>query len=169
MKSNDSNKIRAAILLLNAGRGSGEVARQQAGYLASSGCTVFFMHPFLRDEVPGASNRNIELQNPIIPVHEHLPSAGETQEQVAAMSYQRAMSYLPDYVGALESVIEEVDIVVGHHANLTAIATADVARRAGKPYVLFLHGTGIEPRHQGKYDDGVWKLRKRFRGQTESL
>jgi glycosyltransferase involved in cell wall biosynthesis len=31
-----------------------------------------------------------------------------------------------------------------------------VARRHGKPYVLFLHGTGIEPRHTGGYDDALW-------------
>ena len=50
------------------------------------------------------------------------------------------------------------DVVLGHHANLSAVATANVARRAGKPYALFLHGTGIEPRHQGLYDDRLWAL-----------
>jgi glycosyltransferase involved in cell wall biosynthesis len=39
--------MNVAILLLNSGRGSGEVARQQARYLASKGCRVFFMHPGL--------------------------------------------------------------------------------------------------------------------------
>ena len=56
----------------------------------------------------------------------------------------------------LESVVDDVDVVIGHHANLCAIATARVARRHGKPYVLFLHGTGIEPRHAGGYDDALW-------------
>ena len=52
----------------------------------------------------------------------------------------------------------EVDLFIGHHANLSAIATARVARKQDKPYVLFLHGTGIEPRHHGHFDDRVWAL-----------
>ena len=150
--------MRVAILLLNSGRGSGEVARQHARYLASSGCRVFFMHPGIGKGAPGAINRDVELHTSIIPVHEHLPSAGQTQEQVAGMSYERAASYLGDYERALESIIDEVDIVLGHHASISAIATANIASRAGKPYALFLHGTGIEPRHEGKYDDRVWSM-----------
>ena len=152
------DKLRVAILLLNAGRGSGEVARKQARYLVTSGCTVSFMHPGIGAGVLGADNRDIELHSPIIPVHEHLPAAGQTQEQVAGMSYQRAMSYIQDYERALASVIDEVDIVLGHHANLSAIATVNIANSAGKPYALFLHGTGIEPRHEGGYDDRVWSM-----------
>ncbi|MBW2461207.1 MAG: glycosyltransferase family 4 protein [Deltaproteobacteria bacterium] len=148
--------MRVAILLLNAGRGSGEVARQHASYLVSSGSTVHFMHPGIGDGAPGAVNHDIELHTPVTPVHEHLPSAGKTQKQVAQMSHDEAAAYLPDYERALEAVIDDVDIVLGHHANLSAIATATVARRAGKPYALFLHGTGIEPRHQGGYDDRIW-------------
>jgi glycosyltransferase involved in cell wall biosynthesis len=91
-------------------------------------------------------------------VHEYLPSAGRTQEQVASMSYERVASYLGDYERALESIIDDVDIVVGHHASISAIATAKIANRGGKPYVLFLHGTGIEPRHNGMYDDRVWSM-----------
>ena len=152
------SKMKIAILLLNAGRGSGEVARQQASCLSSEGWDVYFMHPKMGEGVPSAVNHDIELHTTTIPVHEHLPSAGGTQEQVAAMTYERAIAYLPDYERALESVIDEVDIVFGHHANISAIATANVARRAGKPYVLFLHGTGIEPRHHGGYDDRIWDL-----------
>jgi len=153
-----NKKMSMAILLLNAGRGSGEVARQQAHYLAASGCRVFFMHPNIGLGAQGAINLNVELHTPIIPVHENLPSAGRAQEQVAEMSYERAVSYLRDYERALESVIDDVDIVFGHHANISAIATANIANRAGKPYVLFLHGTGIEPRHDGMYDDRVWSM-----------
>ena len=101
--------MRVAVLMLNSGRGSGEVARKQARYLASSGCRVFFMHPRIGEGVPGAINRDIHLHTSITPVHEHLPSAGKTQEQVAGMSYERAMSYLKDYERALEPIIEEVD------------------------------------------------------------
>ncbi len=134
------------------------MARQQARYLAANGCRVFFMHPGIGEGAPGAINKDIELHTPIVPVHEHLPSAGGNQEQVAVMSYKRAMSYLADYERALDSIIDEVDIVLGHHASISAIATANIAARAGKPYALFLHGTGIEPRHEGKYDDRVWSM-----------
>jgi glycosyltransferase involved in cell wall biosynthesis len=147
-----------AILLLNAGRGSGEVARQQARYLCSTGSQVILMHPGIGDGVAGAVNKNIQLHTPVVPVHEYLPSAGADQEQVARMPYERVMRYLPDYERALESVIDSVDIVLGHHANISAIATAKVAKNAAKPYVLFLHGTGIEPRHEGLYDDRVWSM-----------
>jgi len=134
------------------------VARQQAHYLASSGCQVHFMHPCVGSGVPGAINMDIALHTSITPVHEYLPSSGQAQEQVSGMSFERAAAYLRDYERALESIIEDVDIVLGHHANISAIATANVARRAGKPYVLFLHGTGIEPRHHGGYDDRIWSL-----------
>ncbi|MDH3283724.1 MAG: glycosyltransferase family 4 protein [Acidobacteriota bacterium] len=150
--------MRIVILLLNAGRGSGEVARRQAQYLASSGWRVHFMHPGIGEGAPGAINKDIELHRPVVPVHEYLPSAGQDQEQVARMPYERAVRYVRDYESALESVIDDVDLVLGHHANLSAIATASVARRAGKPFALFLHGTGIEPRHEGLYDDRVWSM-----------
>jgi glycosyltransferase involved in cell wall biosynthesis len=150
--------VNVAILLLNAGRGSGEVARRQAEYLVREGCRVHFMHPRVGDGVPGAVNVDIPLHSPVVPVHEYLPSAGDTQEQVASMTHERAMTYLADYERALQDVVADVDIVYGHHANISAVATARVARAAGKPYVLFLHGTGIEPRHHGGYDDLTWDM-----------
>lgn len=150
--------MRIAILLLNAGRGSGEVARQQARHLVAAGHDVVFMHPRLGEKVEGADNRDIELHTDVIPVHENLPSAGSNQMQVARMPHDQAAAYLPDYEKALEGIAGGVDIFLGHHANLSAIATANVARRHGKPYALFLHGTGIEPRHEGLYDDETWTL-----------
>lgn len=150
--------MRIAILLLNSGRGSGEVARHQARYLASNGWGVFFMHPGVGDGVPGATNLDIGLHRSTVPVHEYLPAAGSDQEQVARMPHERVLEYLADYERALESVIGEVDMVLGHHANISAVATAKVARGAGKPYALFLHGTGIEPRHEGLYDDQTWAM-----------
>ena len=81
------------------------------------------MHPGIGDGVSGAINMDIELHTAIVPVHEHLPSAGGNQEQVAVMSYERAMSYLADYEHALDSIIDEVDIVLGHHASISAIAS----------------------------------------------
>lgn len=148
--------MRVAILLMNAGRGSGEVARQHVRELLANGCEVIFMHPKVGEGVPGATNLDIELHSPVTPVHEHLPSAGPDQKAVSGMTFEEVQAYLPDYERALESVIGEVDIVLGHHANISAIATANVARKAGVPYALFLHGTGIEPRHHGGYDDQAW-------------
>jgi len=116
------------------------------------------MHPRIGDGVQGAVNIDIPLHTNVVPVHEHLPSAGENQLQVARMSYETAAPYLNDYTSALARVMGDVDIVMGHHANLSAIATAEAARNAGKPYVLFLHGTGIEPRHEGLYDDRIWAM-----------
>jgi len=148
--------MRIAILLLNSGRGSGEVARAHCRRLVEAGHEIILMHPGVGAGVPGCMNIDIELHGDITPVHEYLPSAGTNQKPVSSMAFDEAMAYAAHYETALESVIDEVDVVIGHHANLSAIATARVARRHGKPYVLFLHGTGIEPRHFGGYDDAVW-------------
>jgi glycosyltransferase involved in cell wall biosynthesis len=157
--------MNVAMLLLNQGRGSGEVARQQARHLIARGHRVFFMHPRVGRGVPGAINIDVELDTQRIPVHEYLPAAGGNQRAVSRMSHDEAMAYLPAYERTLESAIEVIDVVIAHHANLTAIAAHDVARRHGRPYVLFLHGTGIEPRHDGQYDDVIWS---RIREAIES-
>ncbi len=150
--------MKVAILLLNRGRGSGEVARRQARYLINKGHQIYFVHPQIGQGIVGAFNREVILHNEILPVHEYLHSAGQNQKAVATMTYEEAIEYLPSYESALESIIRDVDIVIGHHANISAVATCNVAQRHAKPYVLFLHGTGIEPRHQGLYDDQVWDL-----------
>ncbi|MFP6900546.1 MAG: glycosyltransferase family 4 protein, partial [Opitutales bacterium] len=147
-----------AILMLNCGRGSGEVARQQARYLLSQGHQIYFIQPQAGSGLEGAFDREVKLHGDVLPVHEYLPSADKQQKAVATMSYEEAVAYLPAYENALEAVIREVDVVIGHHANITATATCNIAERHAKPYVLFLHGTGIEPRHQGLYDDQVWGL-----------
>jgi len=147
-----------AILLLNQGRGSGEVARQHARFLTARGHRVFFLHPRIGQGVSGVENRDIPLHTDCMPVHEYLPSAKGNQKAVSRMTHDEAVAYLPDYEKALGAVAPEVDVFIGHHANLSAVATARVAREHGKPYVLFLHGTGIEPRHQGQFDDRVWAL-----------
>ena len=148
--------MKIAILLLNAGRGSGEVARQHVRQLVALGHDVVFLHPRIGDGVAGATNLDIELPGPVTPVHEYLPSAGADQKAVSQMTYEDAMTFVPVYERALESVVDDVDVVIGHHANLVALATARVCRRRNKRYVLFLHGTGIEPRHHGGYDDRLW-------------
>jgi glycosyltransferase involved in cell wall biosynthesis len=160
--SREANRIEGnmnvAILLLNQGRGSGEVARHHARHLIDRGHRVSFMHPRIGVGVTGAANVDIPLHTDRMPVHEYLPAAKSNQKAVAEMDHDEATAYLPAYEKALESVIGETDIVLGHHANLSAVVTHRVARKHGKPYVLFLHGTGIEPRHEGHYDDRVWSM-----------
>ena len=150
--------MKVAILLLNQGRGSGVVAKEHGKYLIGQGHVVYYMHPNVGKGINGANNIDVHLDQDILPVHEYLPSAKDTQKAVSSMTYDEAMEYVPAYEEALEKIIQDIDIVIGHHANLTAIATANVCKRYDKPYVLFLHGTGIEPRHHGLYDDKVWQL-----------
>ena len=147
-----------AILLLNQGRGSGEVARQHARHLIARGHVVHFIHPRVGEGVAGAVNHDVPLHTEVMPVHEYLPAASANQKAVSTMDHDEAAAYLPAYEAALEAVAGKIDFFIGHHANLTAIATARVARRVGKPYALFLHGTGIEPRHEGGFDDRIWAL-----------
>jgi glycosyltransferase involved in cell wall biosynthesis len=147
-----------AILLLNHGRGSGEVARQHARYLISQGHQIYFVQPQTGSGVKGAIDIEVKLHTDVLPVHENLPSAGKKQKAVSTMTFEEAAAYIPAYENALEQIIQEVDIVIGHHTNLSAIATYNVCNRHIKPYVLFLHGTGIEPRHHGGYDDSLWNL-----------
>lgn len=149
--------MRIAILLLNHGRGSGEVARQHARELIRSGHEVWYMHPRVGDGVDGAHNIDVQLHTDVLPVHEYLPAAGPDQSAVSHMEAGEALAYVPHYESALEEVADDVDIFIGHHANLSAIAVHRVATRRGKPYVLFLHGTGIEPRHSGWYAEEVWE------------
>jgi glycosyltransferase involved in cell wall biosynthesis len=148
--------LKIGILLLNAGRGSGEVARQHARQLVLRGHDVVFMHPEVGAGVSGATNVDVGLPGSVTPVHEYLPSAGPDQKAVSAMTHDEALAFVPAYEDALEAVVGDLDIVIGHHANLVALATARVCRRHGVPYALFLHGTGIEPRHHGGYDDRLW-------------
>jgi glycosyltransferase involved in cell wall biosynthesis len=147
-----------AIQLLNQGRGSGEVARQHTRFLIERGHKVFFVHPRVGEGVRGADNREVHLHTAVMPVHEYLPAAKQNQKAVSRMGRDEALAYLPDYEEALAPVAHETDIFFGHHANLSAVATSRVAKEEGKPYVLFLHGTGIEPRLAGHYHDDVWAL-----------
>ncbi len=146
-----------AILLLNQGRGSGEVAREHAKYLTLNGNKVYFIHPKVK-KIEGVHSVDVKLHTDTMPVHEYLPAAKKSQKAVSSMPFDEVAKYVIDYENALESVINDVDIIIGHHANLTAIATANVAKKYNKPYTLFLHGTGIEPRHHGMFDDSVWEL-----------
>ena len=135
----------------------GEVARQHAKELVRIGHDVWYMHPVVGEGAQGAHNVDVELHTDVLPVHEYLPVAGRDQRAVSNMDAAEALAYVPDYEAALEEVADDIDVFIGHHANLAAIAVHRVATRHGKPYVLFLHGTGIEPRLHGGYAPEVWE------------
>ncbi|MBT8335909.1 MAG: glycosyltransferase family 4 protein [Gemmatimonadetes bacterium] len=143
-------------MLLNAGRGSGEVARQQGRQLLDRGHDVVFMHPGMGRGIAGAVNVDVPLPGPTLPVHEYLPSAGEAQKAVSTMDHEEASALVVHYEEVLAAHIDDLDVVIAHHGNLVALAARRVCTRAGKPFALFLHGTGVEPRHSGGYDDGLW-------------
>ena len=85
------------------------------------------------------------------------------------MTFDEMISYLPAYELALNNIIDDVDIIIGHHANITALATYNIASQNNKPYVLFLHGTGIEPGHEGLWDDQSWELIQRSIKQADGI
>jgi glycosyltransferase involved in cell wall biosynthesis len=147
--------MHAAVLLLNRGRGSGGVARQHARALLAAGHRVTFIHPRVGEGVAGAENVDVALHTDVVPVHEYLPAAGSRQQAVSTMTPMQSLRYTADIAAALSS-LEDVDVVMAHHANLTAVAARYYAQRMRIPYVVFVHGTGIEPRHYGGYDDAVW-------------
>jgi glycosyltransferase involved in cell wall biosynthesis len=72
------------------------------------------------------------------------------------MSERQSLGVIDDFEQALDALTATTDIIVAHHANLSTIAAARVARRRNIPYVVFIHGTGIEPRSHGGYADSIW-------------
>jgi len=96
--------MRIVIMLLNAGRGSGEVARLHARRLIARGNEVVFMHRGVGTGVPGAVNIDIPLPGPTAPVHEYLPSGGPDQKAVSTMGYDEAIGFVPFYEQALARV-----------------------------------------------------------------
>ncbi|HHC07529.1 MAG TPA: glycosyltransferase [Actinobacteria bacterium] len=149
--------MKVVVLALNRGRGSGEIARQHASALHERGHAVTVVHAGPGTPIPGIEHREVRLHAPILPVHEYLPGAGTLQRPVAEMPATEALAYLDDYVTALdEATGPDTAILLGHHANITAAAVAEVARRRDLPYALFLHGTALEPRLLGGYPDEVW-------------
>lgn len=148
--------MKITIVLLNKGRGSGEVARQHVRELIRRGHDVTLVHPGIGAGVPGATNVDVPLHRPLQPVHEYLPASGENQQAVSTMAADLALAYVDDFRGVLERTAADADLVIGHHGNISSVAAGEFATRAGIPHVLFLHGTGIEPRLHGGYDDEVW-------------
>lgn len=156
--------MRIAVSLLNRGRGSGVVARQHVAGLLDRGHEVWFVHPENVGSLYGANNVDVPLPGDEVPVHEFLPSAGERGKPVSEMPPGEADRYIDAYVEALEG-ITDIDVYISHHANLSSVAVQQVAEARGAPYVVFVHGTGIEPRHHGGYLDAVWE---RIAGAIES-
>ncbi len=161
--------MRIGVLMLNRGRGSGEVARDHVAALVGSGHRVCLLHPVVGDGVPGADRRDVRLHAPVVPVHEFLPVAGSEQQPVAEIAAPVALAYADDYEAALDDVAADLDVIVAHHANLTAIAAHRVAYRHGLPFAVFVHGTGIEPRHHGGYADEVWQAIEAALGDASGL
>lgn len=144
-----------AVMTLNRGRGSGNVARDQVTALLAAGHEVTYMCTLLTEPVMGANNRDVVLQESAVPVHEFLPMSERPQRRVSAMSHAEARRYTAAFIAALAG-IEKLDLIIAHHASITATAARVVAQARGIPYVVFVHGTGIEPRHHGGYNDQVW-------------
>ncbi len=143
-----------AIVTLNRGRGSGVVARHQVRALLRRGHDAYLVHA-------GASTgdlpfHEVPLSLEVIPVHEYLPSEHDRQQPVSTMDAEMADWYVGDFDAAMQTLDPPPDLIIGHHANLPAVATQRAAERLGIPYVLFVHGTGIEPRYHDGYDDAVW-------------
>lgn len=147
--------MRVVVLTLNRGRGSGGVARDQVSALVAAGHDVIYMYAGMSERVMGATNLDVPLHCDVIPVHEYLPTEGSIQRRVSAMPASLARRYTADFIAAL-SAIESVDLILAHHATITAVAARVVAESRGIPYAVFVHGTGIEPRHHGGYTDQSW-------------
>lgn len=147
--------MHVVVLTLNRGRGSGSVARDEARALIAAGHRVTYMYAGMSERVMGADNIDVPLQLSTMPVHEFLPGAEGRQRRVSAMPTGVARRYTADFVSTL-AALDDVDLIVAHHATITAVAARIAARARGIPYVVFVHGTGIEPRHHGGYANPVW-------------
>lgn len=160
--------MRIAISLLNRGRGSGVVARQHASGLLDRGHNVWVVHPENVGSLYGAHNVDVPLPGSEMPVHEFLPSAGERGRPVSEMPVAEAERYINAYAAALET-IDDIDVYISHHGNLSSVAVQQVAQERGAPYVVFVHGTGIEPRLRGGYLDAVWERIADAVGSAEGI
>ena len=146
--------MNVAVVTLNRGRGSGVVARHQVRALIARGHDAYLVHSGEGSgELPV---REVPLSFEVLPVHEYLPSEHDRQQPVSAMDAEMAEWYIGDFDAALRSLDPAPDLIVAHHANVTAVTARHAAGHLGIPYVLFVHGTGIEPRYHGGYADETW-------------
>ena len=66
--------MKIGLVLLNKGGGSGEVVRQYVEHLILSGHKIYFLYPFVKENIiRNAVNVDVKLHSDIIPVHEYLP------------------------------------------------------------------------------------------------
>ncbi|MDH4117209.1 MAG: glycosyltransferase family 4 protein [Acidimicrobiia bacterium] len=149
--------MRVLVVSLNRGRGSGGVTRQQAMALAAAGHEVTLLHAGTPLPMANIDLREVELSRGVLPVHEYLPRGSESQMPAAEMSAGLAWSIVNDFQVALDDLTERPDVILAHHANLSTIACASAAGRWDIPYVVFAHGTGVEPRLGGGYRDTIWR------------
>ncbi len=146
--------MNAPVVTLNRGRGSGVVARHQVLALLARGHAAYLVHA---GEGSGQLPvHEVPLTSDILPVHEFLPGQSGRQQPVSTMDEDSASLLIADFEAALVSLDPPPDLIISHHASVTAVATQLAAEAAGIPYVLFVHGTGIEPRHHGGYADRTW-------------
>ncbi len=148
--------MHVAVVSLNRGRGSGGVARQHMRALRARGHHVVSIHACAPKRMAGIEHHEIVPSRRILPVHEYLPGHEGPQLAASQMTEEMAASVIDDFESAIDSY-DDLDVIVAHHANLSTVAAARVAERRGIPYVVFAHGTGIEPRSHGGYTDGIWE------------
>ena len=74
------------------------------------------------------------------------------------MSYKEVYKYIKDYEKDITYIITKVDIILFHHANISTVAVSNLCKKYSVSYIVFIHGTTIELRHHGFYDDMVWNL-----------
>lgn len=143
------------VVTLNRGRGSGAIARNQVRALLARGHNAYLLHS--GEPSGGLPFRGVRLSSRVLPVHEYLPIPLGRQQPVSTMDAEAAAQVIDDFEAALVSLDPVPDLLIGHHANATAVATHRAAERLGIPYVVFAHGTGIEPRYHGGYADAIWQ------------
>ena len=148
--------MQIGVVALNRGRGSGVVARQHMGALVERGHRVTSIHA--ADPIPtaGVRHHSIESSSGVLPVHEFLPGHPTPQKPVSEMPRVDAEALIDAFEATIEEYAANTDVIVAHHANVSTVAAARVARRHHIPYVVFVHGTGIEPRYHGGYADPIW-------------
>ena len=112
--------------MLNRGRGSGGVARQHARALTARGHHVTLV--YAGAETGGTFDEvDVRLSQPSLPVHEYLPDVPGDQQPVSEMDAATADRHIADYARALFEATANADLIVCHHANLTAAAAQRVA------------------------------------------
>jgi glycosyltransferase involved in cell wall biosynthesis len=148
--------MQIAVVALNKGRGSGVVARQHMRALRARGHRIVSVHAYEPKRMAGIEHHQVIPSCGVLPVHEYLPNHEGPQKPVFEMSASMAASIIDEFETVIEGIAGDLDVIVAHHANVSTVAVARVARRRGIPYVVFSHGTGVEPRIHGGYPDAIW-------------